>query len=125
MLLGSPGPNLAIAGKAVRVLECFLQGRPGGRGDTLGARGYGPLRAQGMVSTTLGISATPRGDAVPMHAQQRGNLLAVVRLATGGQRQGMEPLPLLEVQFALHAALPRVGAFDNPRQRFAHLRAPL
>ena len=60
-----------------------------------------------------------------MHAQHRGNLLAVVRLATGGQIQGMEPLPLLEVQFALHAALPLVGAFDNPRQRFAHLRAPL
>jgi len=49
MLLGYPGPNLAIAGKAVRVLEFVLQGRQGSRGDTLVARGYGPLLAQGLV----------------------------------------------------------------------------
>jgi hypothetical protein len=49
MLLSQPDPNLVIAGKAVRVLEFFLQGCQGGRGDTLVARGHGPLIAQGVV----------------------------------------------------------------------------
>jgi hypothetical protein len=124
MLLGQPDANLMIAGKAVWVLEFVLQCRQGCRGDTLVARGHGPLIVQGVVYTTLGIGPKPRRDAVPMHAQQRGNLLAVARVSTRSQLQGMEPLPLLEIPFAFHAALQLVGAFGHPWHRFAHLRAP-
>ena len=52
-LLGSPDLNLAIAGKAVRGLEFFLQRRQGGRGDTLVDRGPGLLIAQGRVAPHL------------------------------------------------------------------------
>ena len=69
MLLSQPEPNLVIPGKAVRVVEFFLQRWQGSRGETLAARGQGLLIAQGVVETTLGIGAKPRGDTGPMHAQ--------------------------------------------------------
>jgi hypothetical protein len=59
-----------------------------------------------------------------MHAQQRGNLLTVACLSACGQIQRMEPLPLLEIAFAVHTALQLVGAFDNPWHRCAHLCSP-
>jgi hypothetical protein len=61
---------------------------------------------------------------MPMHAQERGDRLAVTGLPTRGQRQGMQPLPLLAVGFTLHAALQRVGAFVNRWYCFAHTNAP-
>ena len=67
MRLGQPDLNMAISGKAVRVLEFGLQGCEGRRGDTLVDRREGALIAQGAVSPALGIRPKPRGDAVPMH----------------------------------------------------------
>lgn len=48
-LLGQPGANLVIAGKAVRVMQFFLKSRQGRRGDPLVDGGLGPLIAQGVV----------------------------------------------------------------------------
>jgi hypothetical protein len=59
-----------------------------------------------------------------MDAEQRGDRLAVACLSAGRQIPGMEPLPLLEVPFAVHVALPFGGAFGNSWHRFAHLHAP-
>src|SRR5262245_45382845 len=59
-----------------------------------------------------------------MHAQQRGNVLAVARVPARCQIQGMEPLSLLEVGFAFHALLQLVGTFGNPRQCFSHSSPP-
>src|SRR4029453_11625280 len=119
-----PDLKMAIAGKAARGLEFCLQGRQGRCGDTLVARGPGALRTQGVVQTTLGIGPKPRSDARPMHPKQCGNLLAVARWAAGGQIQGMEPLALLEVRLAFHAALQLGGIFGDPWHRVAHLRSP-
>jgi hypothetical protein len=120
MLLGQPDANVVIASKAVRIVQFFLEGRQRRRGNTLVDRGQGHLIAEGTGSTALGIGPKPRGHAVPMYPQQRGNLLALSRLAAGGEVQRMEPLPLLPIGFAFHAALELVGAFGNSGQCFSH-----
>ena len=48
-LRGPPDLNLVIAGKTVRVLELFLQGRHSGRRDALVDRGEGYLIAERVV----------------------------------------------------------------------------
>lgn len=123
-LVGPPDAPLVRAGNAVWGLACVLQGRQGRRGDPLVARRQRPLRAQGVVSTALGIRLQPRGDAVAMDAEPRGALLAVACLAAGRQRQGREPRSLLAVPCAVHAALQLVGACGHAWHRFAPLQAP-
>src|ERR671939_2008119 len=110
MLLGQPNAKLVIAGKAVRVLEFFLQGRQGWRRDVLPQGRPRDLIGQHVVKPTRGVGRKPSGHTVAMDAEEVRNLLAVVGTPARGQIERLQALALFRVFFLSPALTKGVGA---------------
>jgi hypothetical protein len=124
MLLGQPETNLVIAGKAVRVLEFFLQGRQGWRGDALAQGRPRDLITEHLVDPTLGVGLKPRRDTMTMDAEEVCDVLAVVGSPARGQIERLQALALLNVFLLFHALVQGVSTFGNGRHPFPHIGAP-
>jgi len=99
MLLGQPETHLVIAGKAVRVLEFFLQGCQGCFGDALAQGRPRDLIPEHLVDPTRGVGLKLRRDTRAMGAEEvclgDGGLTRSLpdrALASAGASSGRSPV---------------------------------
>ena len=92
VLCSQPHADLIIANEAARLFEFVLQGRQGGVRHAPVDGGRRDMIAECVVYSALGVGIQPRRYAVAVHAEQRGNVLAVPGLATCHQIQRVESL---------------------------------
>lgn len=124
MLLGQPETNLVIAGKAVRVLEFFLQCRQGRRGDALAEGRARDLIVEHLVDPTLGVGLKPRRDTRTMDAEEVRNVLAVGGPSARCQLERLQTLALFSVFLLFQALVQGVSTFSNGRHPFPQLGSP-